>query len=241
MRPWIAAALRATGALAAAAVLAGGGWYGYEAAASRPIAAVRFTGDTARVGAVELERLASGIRGRVWREVSLADVREAARRLPWVRESSVRRVFPATIEIAVEAHEALARWDDTHLVSVRGEVFAAETAEALPRFSGPEGAAAEMAAAWPRIDRAAAGLGSPVTELRLSERRAWQARLASGLAIELGRGDVEARLARFAAAWPQVAAEAGDATHADLRYPNGFALRGGAAQERRNAPKGRRA
>jgi cell division septal protein FtsQ len=59
--------------------------------------------------------------------------------------------------------------------------------------------------------------------------------------IELGRGQVEPRLARFAAAWPQVAAAAAGATHADLRYPGGFALRGVAVEERRSAPKGRRA
>ena len=139
------------------------------------------------------------------------------------------------------AHQELARWDESRLVSVRGEVFAVDHDGELPRFTGPEGSAAEMAAAWAGIVRAAAGLGSPVAELKLSARRAWQARLASGLVIERGKEGVESRLARFAAAWPQVAAAAAGATRADLRYPNGFALRGIAREERGNAPKGRRA
>ena len=78
-------------------------------------------------------------------------------------------------------------------------------------------------------------------ELRLSKRRAWQAKLASGLTLELGREAVEARLARFAAVWPRLPQDAGKATNADLRYPNGFALRGVAPDETKPAPKGRRA
>jgi cell division protein FtsQ len=229
MRPAVAALLRAAGGLAALAVAALVAWAGWDALARQPIAAVRFTGEAARVNAGSLERLAAGLRGREAREVALADVRDAVRRLAWVRDCSVRRVLPGTIEVAIEAHEPLARWDETRLVSVRGEVFAADHEGELPRFAGPEGTAAEIAAAWTGISRISRPLGSPVAELALSARRAWQARLASGLVIELGRGDVHSRLARFAAAWPQVAQGAAAATHADLRYPGGFALRGAAA------------
>ena len=59
----------------------------------------------------------------------------------------------------------------------------------------------------------------------LSPRRAWQATLASGLTLDLGRGDVESRLARFVAAWPALVASTPAVTHADLRYANGFAIR----------------
>lgn len=241
MRPALALVLRAAGGLAAVALLAAAVWAGHDALARRPIEAVRYTGDTARVGAAELERLAAGLRGREARTVALADVREAARRIAWVRDCSVRRVFPATLEVSIEAHVPLARWDEARLVSVRGEVFAASHEGVLPRFSGPEGSAAEMTATWAAVGRATAPLASPVAELRLSERRAWQARLASGLVLVLGRGDVEARLARFAAAWPHIAPTASAATHADLRYPSGFALRGVAPAETKSAPKGRRA
>jgi cell division protein FtsQ len=82
-----------------------------------------------------------------------------------------------------------------------------------------------MAKAYRAIAAAIGPLESPVARLHLSARRAWQATLASGLTIELGRGDFEPRLARFAALWPAIVATAPAAAHADLRYPNGFALR----------------
>lgn len=237
----MAITLRAAGALAIVAFLATATWLGYDALGRRPIEAVQFAGDTARVAAADLERLAAGLRGKQAREVALPAVRDAVRRVPWVRDCAVRYVFPGTLKVSIEIHSPLARWDETRLVSTRGEVFAAQYEGTLPRFSGPEGAAAEMAAAWEAISRAAQPLAAPVVELRLSERRAWQARLASGLAIELGRGETEARLARFAAAWPRIAVEAAAATHADLRYPNGFTLRGVASPERKPAPPGKKA
>jgi cell division septal protein FtsQ len=43
--------------------------------------------------------------------------------------------------------------------------------------------------------------------------------------IDLGRGDILPRAQRFSAAWPKVAAQGVETMHADLRYPNGFALR----------------
>jgi cell division protein FtsQ len=241
MKPGFATALRAVTGLGVLAAIAAGGWYGWDALARRPIEAVRFTGEMRRVPAADLDRLAAGLRGREAREVALPDVREAVRRVPWVRDCAVRRAFPDRLEVSIDVHEPLARWDEGRLVSVRGEVFAADFDGALPRFAGPEGTAAEMVAAWNGIVAAAAPLASPVVELQLSPRRAWHARLASGLEIDLGRTQVEARLARFAEAWPHIAGDAARVTHADLRYPNGFALRGIESEKRKPAPKGRRA
>lgn len=225
MNPAIARGLCAAAGVLAVSVLAGGSWAAWDALGRQRIAHVRYTGDTARIAPADLERLAASLKGREAREVPLEAVREAVRHLPWVRDCSVRRRFPGTLEVSLEAHRPFARWDEGRLVSDRGEIFAAAFEGELPRFEGPEGAAAEMARAYRAIAAAAAPLGSPVAVLRLSPRRAWQAALASGLTLELGRGDVEPRLARFVAAWPALVASAPAAAHADLRYANGFAIR----------------
>ena len=207
------------------AFIAGGAWYGYDAIATQPVKRVLFAGEVARLARADLEEFAQSIQGLAVPGRSLEGVREAARRIPWVREATVRRVFPDAVEITFEAHEPLARWGEGALVSTRGEVFNASFEGALPRFKGPEGGAAAMAREYPAISRAVGPLGSRVAELRLSARGAWEVVLDTGLALELGRGDIHTRLARFAAAWPQLAAEARATQQADLRYGNGFALR----------------
>jgi cell division protein FtsQ len=217
--------LPALAASAVAAALAGGAWYGYAALGHRPIERVVFAGDIARLAPSDLEAFARSVRGTPAAAVSLPAVREAARRIPWVRDAAVRRRYPATLEVRFETYQPLARWKDDKLVSVQGEVFAAGYAEALPRFYGPEGTAPTMALQYSALAAAAAPLASPIAELRLSARGGWQVGLDSGLTLELGRGDILGRLGRFAGAWPNLAAQGVATRHADLRYGNGFALR----------------
>ena len=213
----------AIAAMAGVGLLAMTAWHGYRAALSQPLERVIFAGEVDRLPPAELEALSRTVVSAG--AAGLAEIRDAARRVPWVREATVRRQFPDAVEVTFEVHQALARWNERQLVSPRGEVFTAAAPAALPRFRGPEGAAGAMTAEYPAIVAALAPLGSPVKELHLSARGAWGVVLESGLAVELGRDDWKARTHRFAAAWPRLAEDARAARYADLRYPNGFALR----------------
>ncbi len=217
--------LPAVATCAVAGLLAAAAWYGYRALAARPIERIYYGGDAAKVPPRALETLARSLHGVASGDVSLAVVRDAARRLPWVREASVRRRFPDGLEITFEAHEAFARWGQDRLVSDKGAVFDGATDAKLPRFDGPEGSGPRMVQEYPEIRRLLEPLASPVSELHLSPRGAWEVVLDNGLTLEVGRGDVEARLERFARAWPGLVAAQVQTRHADLRYANGFALR----------------
>jgi cell division protein FtsQ len=218
-------ALLAVAGGAAALALAAGAWLAIGSISEQPVKRVVFSGDVDRIARADLDALSRSIVGESRSNASLAAMREAARRVPWVREATVRRRIPDAVEIALEAHVPAARWGDGALVSTRGEVFNAEFSGDLPRLAGPEGTAAAVLAQYRALAPVAAPLGARIAELRYSPRGAWQAVLDGGLTLELGRGDVAPRLARFAAAWPKLDAAARDTAHADLRYANGFALR----------------
>jgi cell division protein FtsQ len=221
IRERVIPAMAATGV---AALLGAAAWYGYDAVSNRPVRDVIFTGDVAPLPPEVLEDFARELKKRTV-GTSLASVRENAKRIPWVRDAAVRRQWPDAIEVRFEAYRVLARWNDKSLVSAAGEIFSASTQAQLPMFRGPDTSSTAMAAIWPALNAAVTPLASPIQELRLSARGAWEVLLASGLRLVLGREDVVARARRFAAAWPQVAASGVHTLYADLRYPNGFALR----------------
>jgi cell division protein FtsQ len=233
--------LHAAAALFVIAWLGAAAWYGYDKVLSAPIRHVVYAGPTGRIAQFDLETLARGIQSAPGRP-SLAEIREGARRLRWVRDASARRISADTIEIRFETHEPLARWNDDALVSLRGEVFSAEYDGPLPGFRGGEGTAPLITRTYPAIANAVAPLGSPLLELRLSARGAWAATLASGFVLDLGRSDMEARIARLASVWPELQARAVPPTHIDLRYPNGFALQQAQSQPQpQSQPKKKKA
>lgn len=216
--------LPATAAAAVIAALSAGAWYGYDYVTSQPIKRVIFAGDVKKLSRADLDAFEQSVQGVASSGASLLAVREAARRIPWVRDATVRRRFPDAVEITFETHEPLARWGDGALVSTRGEIFTAPYDGFLPRFRGPDGAGIQMTREYPGIVSVLAPLKTAVTELRLSARGGWHVELDSGLSLELGRGELQPRLQRFVAAWPALVAQGVDTKRVDLRYPNGFAV-----------------
>jgi cell division protein FtsQ len=218
-------------ALAAAALL----WAGLQLLLSSPLFPLReitVRGTLAHTSRAAIERAIARRAADNFFAADLAALRAGLEALPWVRRVEVRRLWPGRIEVALEEHVALARWGDAGLVNTHGEPFAARPdadAAALPLLAGPPGSAPEVARRYRRFAEIVAPLGEAPARVMLTPRHAWQLRLAGGLQLELGRDGpepVEARLARFVAAWPaSLGRLQRRPEHADLRYPNGFALR----------------
>jgi cell division protein FtsQ len=178
--------------------------------------------------------------------MDLERARASLNGLPWVRSVSLRRQWPQRLEVTVEEYVPVARWNEAALVDAQGEVFVADYDGELPRFEGPDGRGAEVVARFREWGEALAPLGFTLERLRLSARGGWHLVAKGGagtLAIELGREEPAARLARFVSVYERtIGALAGVGTrieHVDLRYRNGFAAQVPGFRER--APKRKRA
>jgi cell division protein FtsQ len=162
--------------------------------------------------------------------VDIERLRKSLEKLPWVRSVSIRREFPHRLEVQLEEHQALARWNNNALVNQQGEIFAARSEQVLPNFIGPDGTAAEMTQHYTKFNQQLAVLSLQAGQIALSPRHAWQLRLSNGMVLELGREDLQQRLARFVDAYPySLAAVQGKVKkvkYVDLRYRNGFAVNG---------------
>ena len=189
-----------------------------------PVARAEIVGTLKNTTAAQVHAALPRLAGNFF-ALDLAEVRERVERLPWVRRVAVRRVWPATLEISIEEHVALARWGDDALVNTHGERFLAKTAQALPQFMGPGGSAAEVTRRYRRFCEIVEPLGTGVERVVLTQRQAWQLKLGNGMHVMLGRDPdlAEDRLRRFVDAYPSLRNRALD--YVDLRYPNGFALR----------------
>jgi cell division protein FtsQ len=144
-----------------------------------------------------------------------------------VRGVGIRREFPDRLVVRLEEHSALARWNGNALVNTYGEVFDAQSEQMLPAFIGQDGDSREISERYAALGEQLRPLGLGIAQIALSPRHAWQLHLSNGMVLELGREEMEQRLARFVEVYPySLAALEGSVRYVDLRYRNGFALGG---------------
>ena len=174
--------------------------------------------------------------------MNLDRARGALAQVPWVRNVALRRQWPQRLDVTIEEHAPVARWNDAGLVNTEGEVFTADYNGDLPQFDGPDGSAAQVTARYREWSETLAPLALTLEGVRLSPRGGWRlvARGAGGaLAIELGRDEPTARLASFVGVYGRtidtLARTGTRVQHVDLRYRNGFAAHVPGFRER--APK----
>ena len=171
--------------------------------------------------------------------VDLVGARKAFEQVPWVRSAEVRREFPNSLRVILKEHVAQAYWgpeNGTSMVNGDGEVFEANVGEVeregLPRLQGPEGSASQVLAMFYALEPAFAPLEVEIDGLTLRDRGSWVVRLDNDAVLELGNGlpeQVLQRTQRFVRTMGQVTGQyqrrADALEYADLRYPDGYALR----------------
>ena len=205
---------------------------------------VELTGDAKNVTRAQVDAIVGNELTGTFFTLNLPHLRRSFEKLPWVREVRLRRHWPDRLEVNVVEHVPLARWGSIALVNMQGDVFQAAYDGKLPVFVGPPGTSKEIAIQYEFFRRTLSVIGATPVMVRVTPRRAWQVRLDGGPTLELGREDVEARLARYLEVHERtVGALKRRIEYVDLRYANGFAvripeLRGEAQSER--AAKGKR-
>jgi len=178
--------------------------------------------------------------------IDLEETRRLIETAAWVRHARVQRVWPDALTIHVEEHQPLALWNENEMINTWGEAFVAYADElpegtVLPQLRGPEDSERLVVQRYAEVARWFAPLQLRVNELVLSPRYAWEATLSDGMRLTLGRdpaADIAdphgrsgalpfaSRIERFVEAWPRLAQSVNGRaiSHADLRYPNGFAI-----------------
>nr|WP_315248650.1 cell division protein FtsQ/DivIB [uncultured Duganella sp.] len=174
-----------------------------------------------------------GIKGNFF-TTNLDSVRQVFEAVPWVRRATVRREWPDQLIVALEEHEALGTWgEDGRLLSVKGDVFTANLAEAeedhaLPAFDGPDGSEKEVLSRYVELRNWFAPLKLVPQALSLSSRYAWTVTLDNGTSVALGREQtsttLKERVDRLVGIYPQLVEHLPNIDTIDMRYQNGLAL-----------------
>ncbi|MFW5439759.1 MAG: cell division protein FtsQ/DivIB [Methylophilaceae bacterium] len=191
-----------------------------------PIREVKVEGEVAHVNRAQVQLIvAKHLKGNFF-TLDLIKTRDAFEKLPWARAVSVRRAWPDTLNVVIEEHVALARWGDAALVNTYGELFHAATDEKLPIFTGKDEDVKKVTRHYAAYSKILNHADIKIERVALSPRQAWEIKTNKNLLISLGRIQMRERLEKFTAAYEAVLIHLNmEIKYADLRYPNGFAVR----------------
>jgi len=209
--------------------------------ATLPIREVRIQGEFRKLLPEKLQALvAHKVTGGFF-TVAVSPVRDVLMEDPWVRDVSVRRVWPDRLEVTILEQRAVVQWDADGLLNDEGMLFKPDREsfpERLAQLTGPEGTEVQVLREYRLLQEMLAPLSLRIVSVALSQRRAWSFELYDGPKVVLGRDDFERRIRRFLT---DVQTALGErisvVTEVDLRYTNGFAVRGKSSDERRSAPR----
>jgi len=196
--------------------------------ATLPIRQVSVTGDFVHLSPSSLQqRVGAVVRGGFF-NVNVDTIQQILLQEPWVREVSVKRIWPDSITVNIWEQTAVARWGSSGLINPQAEIFYPDSStfpENLPVLSGPENTNQLVMENFTVIRQLLPPTLS-LEELSLSERRSWDLKLNAGPVIRLGKVGTLDRLTRVMEFFPlDELAAPGKIEYIDMRYTNGFAVR----------------
>ena len=174
--------------------------------------------------------------GKSFLTLDLQAIKARFTELAWVRDVVIRREWPNRLLVRVDEHQPVAWWgaaQEDRMLNSHGQVFEAQlsssASDAWPVLQGPVSRASEVYSLYLmfKVDVEQAGL--QLLRVELTPQAQWRLTLGDDVSIELGQGSapvLQSRLQAFLASLPEITQRYGSAlSSADLRYPNGYAVR----------------
>ena len=196
---------------------------------TRPVESVRITGEFVQVPRADIERVVNPLLSPGMLRIDLDALRRATLEIAWVRDVTIRRAWPDSLEIAVIERVALARWAGGGFLERDGTHFRPADNEGptfLPMLDGPAGTEREVLDLHIAVARELAPLGIPLESTRLTRRGVVRATLRDGPRFVMRPGALDGALETCARTLANVmAGRLHEIESVDLRYPTGFTVR----------------
>ena len=207
----------------------------------REISSIEISGPFQRVTALQIEEAISQEIEKGFVGADLDRIRANIVALQWIDQARVARHWPSRISIVVTEQVPAAIWGESGLLNTRGELFVSEARHVpaeLPRLSGPDGSADNVARRYLAVREQLIPVGLDLRRVHLDARGSWLMTLGNGIEVRLGRRDVTERTRLFLDVVADIiSGRAGDIDYVDMRYGNGFTIgwKGGAPSRETDA------
>ena len=195
---------------------------------SLPVQRISVTGELEHTQAQVVQDIVQLSLAGGFLKADLQQIQRQLESLPWVYEATVRRRWPAALEIHILEELPIARWGQDGFLNHEGDVFRTDKRgdwNSLPLLKGPKGSAQSLMAKYQRLVEFLRPLDLHVDQLLVDERGQMAAVMTGGMQLTLGAEDFLGRMHRFEQVYrSELLAQRTEVERVDLRYKNGIAV-----------------
>jgi len=193
-----------------------------------PIKAVKVEGEYRYLSTKTLEKLvAENVNGGFF-TLDVEKIRRAVMKAPWVREATVRKLWPDTLYVRIKEQNAVVRWGKDGFLNHKGELFKPEDTtypKGLITLNGPEGTQRLVFEKYKTLMGLLSTKNQSVAWVKLNDRRSWRFKINDGPTVIVGRKEVDERFWRYVNKVERVLGKSlENIVQVDLRYANGFTV-----------------
>jgi cell division protein FtsQ len=160
--------------------------------------------------------------------VNVKEIQQEVDQLPWVHRAVVRRVWPNTVVIKIQEQHPIALWNDHHLLTAQGQLFAPDTATLpsnLPHLTGSQGEQRHAAHLYRVMQAQLKTLGLAITKFTLTPRHDVLLQINQQFSLDLGEEGQQQRLEEFIQVYPEVfASKLAELESVNMQYNHGMAV-----------------
>lgn len=193
-----------------------------------PIERIEWQGDFQYLKKTDLDAIAQPYAQTNLYLLDATQLEQALEANEWVRDVSLRKVWPNELVVKVETQFPVAFWGEGQLLNKYGEIFTGTVPEKqgiFPFIYSSVTGGREMGERYVTLMAIFKGLKLEITELTEDQHGSWALRFREGPAVMVGRKEQEKRMQRLRVAYEHELRKTFDKIERiDLRYTNGLAV-----------------
>ena len=202
-------------------------WY-YREQVLFPIKDIELQGNFNQVDSSELRDILNSRASGSMLLLPINQLKLQLEHLSWVDHVTIRRLWPATLQINITPKQAIAHFGETKLLTADGAFFVPadiKTAVGLPYISGPENLAPQLLQAYFALNQILLPSQLKILRLEVSPRLSYSLELDNGITVDLGSTDISQRLSAFVKVYNKsLKAKVDQIQYVDMRYNSGMAV-----------------
>jgi cell division protein FtsQ len=193
-----------------------------------PINTIKIVANYKHITHTQLEAFLSRYRENSFFTLPVHQLYKDLKQHPWIEQVDLERLWPDGLKITIKEKQAIASWNGSILTTL-GDIVVDDQAlsqiQYLPHLIGPNQNTKEVLQMYEKMSNILTKNGLKIQTLIERNNQAWEATLANGITLKLGKQDPLERVSRFCKAYPQLSERQASLLNVDLRYSKGMAVK----------------